>query len=57
VGDVVSSAQQARRLADELGDLATLIIFPDEGHGLSHRDHVKRALNAELAHFQQMLGP
>ncbi len=55
--DVVSPAQQARQLADELGDLATLIIFPGEGHGLSHPDHVERALHAELAHFQQMLGP
>lgn len=55
--DVVSPAQQARQLADELGDLATLIIFPDEGHGLSHPNNVERALNAELAYFQQMLRP
>jgi dipeptidyl aminopeptidase/acylaminoacyl peptidase len=55
--DTVSPAEQARQLADELGDLATLIIFPDEGHGLSYPDHIERTLNAELAHFQQMLRP
>ena len=55
--DAVSPVQQAQQFADELGDLATLIIFPDEGHGLRHPDHIQRALHAELAHFRQMLEP
>jgi dipeptidyl aminopeptidase/acylaminoacyl peptidase len=55
--DVVSPVQRAHQLADELGNLATLIVFPDEGHGLSHPDHIERVLNAELAHFRQMLRP
>jgi dipeptidyl aminopeptidase/acylaminoacyl peptidase len=55
--DPVSPVRQVQQLADELGDLATLIVFPDEGHGLRHPEHIQRALHAELAHFRQMLGP
>jgi dipeptidyl aminopeptidase/acylaminoacyl peptidase len=53
--DTVTPVRHVQQLADELGDLATLIVFPDEGHGLRHPDHIQRALHAELAHFRQTL--
>lgn len=55
--DAISSVRQAQRPANELGDLATLIVFSDEGHGLRHPDHIQCALHAELVHFRQMLRP
>jgi dipeptidyl aminopeptidase/acylaminoacyl peptidase len=50
--DTVTLMSQARRLADMLGERATLITFVDEGHGLRSPDHNAQALSAELDHLR-----
>jgi dipeptidyl aminopeptidase/acylaminoacyl peptidase len=53
--DTVTPVSQARKLADVLGERATLITFANEGHGLRHPDHSSQALSAELDHLRRNL--
>lgn len=54
--DKITSVAEARQLADVLGPYASLITFPDEGHGLRHPSHERQALQAELQHLREALG-
>lgn len=53
--DTVAPVSDARRLAALLGQRATLLTFPGEGHGLRHPEHERHALDAELSHLSRAL--
>jgi dipeptidyl aminopeptidase/acylaminoacyl peptidase len=53
--DPVTPISQARRLADLMGDKASLLTFADEGHSVRRPENQRRALDAELAHFRRAL--
>lgn len=53
--DTVTPVEDVREFAAR-EPRATLITYPDEGHGLRHPAHIADALHAELAHLQHDLG-
>jgi dipeptidyl aminopeptidase/acylaminoacyl peptidase len=53
--DTVTPLSQAHALAESLGDQVSLVVYPDEGHGLRRPDNLARALTTELAHFRAAL--
>ena len=53
--DTVTPVTHGRRLADKLGERATLITFTEEGHGLRSPANNSRALSAELEHLRRSL--
>lgn len=53
-----------RRLGAQLATYRTaavisqpqLVVYPDEGHGLSRPHNIEHAIHAELAHYRAALG-
>jgi dipeptidyl aminopeptidase/acylaminoacyl peptidase len=53
--DTITPITHAQRLADLMGERASLLTFADEGHSLRQPENQRTALNAELAHFRRAL--
>lgn len=50
--DTVTPPDQVRELAVTLGEQVSLVVYPDEGHGLSQPENIGQATYAELAHYR-----
>ncbi|HET9256379.1 MAG TPA: prolyl oligopeptidase family serine peptidase [Pseudonocardiaceae bacterium] len=53
--DTITPLRHVRQLAATLGERASLVVYPDEAHGLSHPTNVQHATHAELAHYRSAL--
>lgn len=53
--DTVTPLRQARELSTALGEQLSLVVYPDEGHGLSRPENIEHATYAELAHYRATL--
>ncbi len=53
--DTVTPLRQVRELVAALGEQVSLVVYPDEGHGLSQPNNVHHATHAELAHYRAIL--
>jgi dipeptidyl aminopeptidase/acylaminoacyl peptidase len=55
--DTVTPLRQVRELVAMLGKQISLVVYPDEGHGLSRPKNIEHATYAELAHYRTALKP
>jgi len=53
--DTITPLHQVHQLVAALGDQASLVVYPGEGHGLSHPHNIEHATQAELAHYRAAL--
>jgi dipeptidyl aminopeptidase/acylaminoacyl peptidase len=53
--DTVTPLHHLQALAATLGEQLSLVIYPDEGHGLSRPKNIEHAAYAELAHYRAAL--
>ena len=53
--DTVTPLRQVRELVATVGERASLVVYPDEGHGLSRPNNIEHATYAELAHYRAAL--
>jgi dipeptidyl aminopeptidase/acylaminoacyl peptidase len=53
--DTITPLHQVRELVTTLGEQASLVVYPDEGHGLSQPNTIEHATYAELAHYRAAL--
>lgn len=53
--DTVTPPHQVRKLAATLGEQISLVVYPDEGHGLSWPKNIEHAIYSELAHYRAAL--
>ncbi|MCA1601725.1 MAG: prolyl oligopeptidase family serine peptidase, partial [Acidobacteria bacterium] len=53
--DTITPPRQVRELAAMLGEQVSLVVYPDEGHGLSRPNNIEHATYAELAHYRAAL--
>ena len=53
--DTITPLHQVRDLVAALGRRASLVTYPDEGHGLSRPGNIEHAIFAELAHYRAAL--
>ncbi|HSV65229.1 MAG TPA: prolyl oligopeptidase family serine peptidase [Mycobacteriales bacterium] len=53
--DTITPPSQAHALATALGDQVSLVVYPHEGHGLSHPENINHAAHTELAHYRAAL--
>jgi dipeptidyl aminopeptidase/acylaminoacyl peptidase len=51
----VTPLRQVRELVAMLGERISLVVYPDEGHGLSRAENIEHATYAELAHYRAAL--
>ncbi|MGH3856074.1 MAG: prolyl oligopeptidase family serine peptidase [Pseudonocardiaceae bacterium] len=54
--DTVTPLRQVRELAATLGEQVSLVVYSDEGHGLSRPNNIEHAAYTELAHYRAALG-
>ncbi|MGH3670095.1 MAG: alpha/beta hydrolase family protein, partial [Pseudonocardiaceae bacterium] len=54
--DTVTPLGQVRELAAAAGEQVSLVVYPDEGHGLSRPENIEHAMYTELAHYRAALG-
>ncbi|MGH3438435.1 MAG: S9 family peptidase [Sciscionella sp.] len=54
--DTVTPLHQVREFVATLGEQGSLVMYPDEGHGLSRPKNIQHAMYAELAHYRAALG-
>ena len=54
--DTVTPINDVREFAAQHPQ-ATLIVYPDEAHGLRHPKNIIQALHTELAHLHRYIGP
>ncbi|MDQ2883570.1 MAG: prolyl oligopeptidase family serine peptidase [Actinomycetota bacterium] len=50
--DAVTPLRQVQQLVAMLGERVSLVVYPDEGHGLSRPKNIEHATYAELAHYR-----
>jgi len=55
VHDTVTPLRQVRELVTAVGEQISLVVYPDEGHGLSRPDNIEHAAYTELAHYRAAL--
>ncbi|MGH3856759.1 MAG: alpha/beta hydrolase family protein, partial [Pseudonocardiaceae bacterium] len=53
--DTVTPLRQVREFVAMLGERVSLVVYPDEGHGLSRPENIEHAAYAELAHYRAAL--
>jgi dipeptidyl aminopeptidase/acylaminoacyl peptidase len=53
--DTITPLHQVRELATALGEQVSLVVYPDEGHGLSRPHNIEHAIHTELAHYRAAL--
>lgn len=53
--DKVTPLRQVQEFVASVGERASLIVYPDESHGLSRPENIKHAIYTELAHFRTAL--
>jgi hypothetical protein len=53
--DTITPLRQVRELVATLGARISLVVYPDEGHGLSRPKNIEHATYAELAHYRAAL--
>jgi dipeptidyl aminopeptidase/acylaminoacyl peptidase len=53
--DTVTPLRQVREFAAALGEQVSLVVYPDEGHGLNRPKNIEHATYAELAHYRTAL--
>ncbi|MGH3766461.1 MAG: prolyl oligopeptidase family serine peptidase [Pseudonocardiaceae bacterium] len=53
--DTVTPLRQVRELAAAVGEQLSLVVYPDEGHGLSRPKNIEHATYTELAHYRAAL--
>jgi dipeptidyl aminopeptidase/acylaminoacyl peptidase len=53
--DRVTPLGQVQQFVATAGESVSLIVYPDEGHGLSQPNNVKNAMQAELDHYRAAL--
>ncbi len=53
--DTVTAVHQVREFAAALGDQVSLVVYPDEGHGLNRTKNIEHAIYSELAHYRAAL--
>lgn len=53
--DTITPVRQVRELAAGIGERVSLVVYPDEGHGLSRPKNIEHAIYAELAHYRAAL--
>jgi len=53
--DTITPVRQVQEFVTALGDRASLVAFPNEGHGLSRPGNIEHAIYAELAHYRAAL--
>jgi dipeptidyl aminopeptidase/acylaminoacyl peptidase len=49
--DRVTPLGQVQQFVATAGESVSLVVYPDEGHGLSQPNNVKNAMQAELDHY------
>lgn len=53
--DTVTPLHQVREFVATVGDRVSLVVYPDEGHGLSWPKNIEHAAYTELAHYRAAL--
>lgn len=53
--DTITPLHQVRELVSVVGEQVSLLVYPDEGHGLSRPRNIQHAIHAELAHYRAAL--
>ena len=53
--DTITPLRQVRELVAAVGERVSLVVYPDEGHGLSRPKNIAHATYAELAHYRAVL--
>ena len=53
--DTITPLRQVRELVATVGERISLVVYPDEGHGLSRPKNIEHAAQAELAHYRAAL--
>lgn len=53
--DTITPLRQVREFAATIGDRVSLVVYPDEGHGLRRPTNIEHAIHAELAHYRAAL--
>ncbi len=53
--DMVAPLRQVREFVAALSEQVSLVVYPDEGHGLSRPENIQHATYAELAHYRAAL--
>ncbi|PZS23736.1 MAG: peptidase [Pseudonocardiales bacterium] len=53
--DTITPVRQVRELVAAVGERVSLVVYPDEGHGLSRPKNIEHATYAELAHYRAAL--
>lgn len=53
--DPITHFHQVRELAATVGEHLSLVVYPDEGHGLSQPKNIEHAIYAELTHYRAVL--
>jgi dipeptidyl aminopeptidase/acylaminoacyl peptidase len=53
--DTITPLRQVRELVAAVGAQISLVVYPDEGHGLSRPNNIEHATYAELAHYRAAL--
>ncbi len=54
--DRVTPLEQVQEFVAMAGESASLVVYPDESHGLSQPKNIEHAIYAELAHYRAALG-
>jgi dipeptidyl aminopeptidase/acylaminoacyl peptidase len=53
--DTVTPLRQVRELVETLGERVSLVVYPDEGHGLNRPENIEHSEYVELAHYRAAL--
>ncbi|MGH3868897.1 MAG: prolyl oligopeptidase family serine peptidase [Pseudonocardiaceae bacterium] len=53
--DTITPLRQVREFVAAVGERVSLVVYPDEGHGLSRPNNIEHATHAELAHYRAAL--
>ncbi|MGH3817327.1 MAG: prolyl oligopeptidase family serine peptidase [Pseudonocardiaceae bacterium] len=53
--DTITPLHHVRELVATLGERVSLVVYPDEGHGLSRPNNIEHATYTELAHYRAAL--
>ena len=53
--DTITPLRHVREFVAAVGERVSLVVYPDEGHGLSRPTNIEHAIYAELAHYRAAL--
>lgn len=53
--DTITPLRQVREFVAAVGERVSLVVYPDEGHGLSRPQNIEHATYAELTHYRAAL--